>query len=150
MCLASRHKYAESCLAQLGRALDYMIRELEFRSPPLPELLCKGACAARGPVADILRESGQMLERNGAESPGMCISSSAKFRSLPLEARELMEMLSENLGQFDLQGQILGLTSVRDAVSYCRNQLLEGSAQRLRMYHTLGICTGAALAIILL
>ena len=46
------------------------------------------------------------------------------------------------------QGQILGLEAVR---SHCRSELDALSAnqdERLRSYQTLGLCTGAALAIL--
>ena len=57
-------------------------------------------------------------------------------------------MLGTSLGRFDLTGQLNGLEQVR---SHCRRELeaLAGNRdQRVRGYQTLGICAGAALAIL--
>ena len=56
--------------------------------------------------------------------------------------------MGSSLGRFDLEGQLQGLESVR---IYCREQLDELSKDRdvrLRSYQTLGLCAGAALAIL--
>ena len=56
--------------------------------------------------------------------------------------------MGSSLGRFDLDGQLLGLEAVR---VYCQEQLSEMSKDRdvrLRSYQTLGLCAGAALAIL--
>ena len=53
-----------------------------------------------------------------------------------------------SMGRFDVKGQIQGLEAVR---SYCRGELENMAVNRearLRSYQTLGLCTGAALAIL--
>ena len=67
---------------------------------------------------------------------------------LPKRIEEAICILGSTLGRFDLDGQLTGLESVRN---YCRTQLEEmanGRDVRLRSYQTLGMCTGAALAIL--
>ena len=55
---------------------------------------------------------------------------------------------TDQIGRFDLEGQLQGLESVR---VYCRDQLdnlAKDRDVRLRSYQTLGLCAGAALAIL--
>lgn len=149
-CMALGHKYAEFCLNQLLRALEYMIRELQYRSPVLPELLIRGGEAARGAISEVLRRAGEILMEHRAATPSESMILAAETVSIPREAGALLELLSAGLGAFDLQGQLQGICEVRDE---CKNTLAilrEGREQRLRSYQTLGLCAGAALAIILL
>ena len=72
----------------------------------------------------------------------------SKLENLPKSTAEALGLLGKSLGRFDLNGQLLGVESVR---SYCRRELgsLEaGRDQRIRGYQTLGVCAGAALAIL--
>ena len=58
------------------------------------------------------------------------------------------QQLGKSLGRFDLNGQLQGIEQVR---AHCRRELssLEnGRDQRIRGYQTLGVCAGAALAIL--
>lgn len=148
--MALGHKHAEYCLEQLLRALDHMLRELEFRSTALPELLGRGAGASRGAISSVLKAAGEALAQHSGENPGECFAQAVKGLSLPAEAAELLSILGDNLGIFDLQGQVQGMLNIREICKTKLEQLRAGREQRLRSYQTLGICAGAALAIILL
>ena len=116
--MAAAHMREERILRQLLRLLDYMECELQYHLTPLPEL-CR-----------------QAAEQEAGVLKGV-------FLRL---AEELDNQMS--LGKFDLQGQIRGLEGLRGE---CRRELkmLEaGRASRLREYKTLGLCAGAALAIL--
>ena len=67
---------------------------------------------------------------------------------IPKRVRQAFEIMGSSLGRFDMEGQIKGLEAVR---GFCRREL-EGLSQnrdsRLRSYQTLGLCAGAALAIL--
>ena len=72
----------------------------------------------------------------------------SKLENLPLSTTEALRLLGKSLGRFDLEGQLQGIEQVR---SHCRRELeaLEaGRDQRIRGYQTLGVCAGAALAIL--
>ena len=70
--------------------------------------------------------------------------------NLPPSVHHNFRQLGLRMGRFDLDGQLKGLESVR---SDCRTQLkaLEQNRDiRLQNYQTLGLCAGAALAILLI
>ena len=72
----------------------------------------------------------------------------SKMENLPFSTAKALGLLGKCLGRFDLEGQLQGIESVR---SHCRRELeaLEaGRDQRIRGYQTLGVCAGAALAIL--
>ena len=61
-----------------------------------------------------------------------------------------MLLLGRSLDRFDLAGQLKGIAATRSA---CRREvgaLLENRDLRLRSYKTLGLCAGAALAVLLI
>ena len=53
------------------------------------------------------------------------------------------------IGKFNVNGQIKGFSSVNEACKQHLHRLSEGRDTRLRSYQTLGLCAGAALAILL-
>lgn len=61
-----------------------------------------------------------------------------------------MEELGRNLGRFDLTGQLSSLRALRAGCEDSLKQLTDNRDNRLRSYQTLGLCTGAALAVLLL
>ena len=92
------------------------------------------------------------MELDAQVSPDVqsCIAAAAAtVGQLPGRVQEAICILGASLGCFDLEGQLQGLEEVR---SYCKTQLDEmtdGKEKRLRSYQTLGLCAGAALAILL-
>ena len=147
MCASYRRE--ERQLQQLLGALEYMVCELQYRATPLPEL-CRQAGAKRdGFVGQLFSNLAAELEAQVSPDVQSCLAAAAA-RSGPLSPRleEAVCILGASLGRFDLQGQLQGLEAVR---SYCQTQLQqmsEGRDTRLRSYQTLGLCAGAALAIL--
>ena len=72
------------------------------------------------------------------------------FPDLPFRTRSNLNLLGSSLGRFDLEGQKLGLDSVRTACRRDLEELNRNRENRLRSYQTLALCTGAALAILLI
>lgn len=148
--MACGHKFTEFCIEQLLNALEFMIRELEFRLPALPDLLSSAGRISRGPISSILKSTGYALEHHRIETPSDGIAQSMSTFYLPGEVSGRLLTLGDSLGRFDLQGQLQGLCGIREDCKSTLRKLREGREQRLRSYQTLGICAGAALAIILL
>ena len=66
------------------------------------------------------------------------------------ELRRLLTELGATLGRFDLPGQLRGLDAAIRSAEESLRRLREGAPERRRSYQTLGLCTGAAVAILLL
>ena len=146
--VASHHRKTETGLRQLVEALSYMESELSFRLTPLPDL-----CRMVGSVQNNQIEQGflmlsKALERQISPDVGACVSDMLCQQEYPKAVEEGYRLLGRSLGKFSLDGQVKALEQVQ---AYCIKELESMSQnrdERLRSYQTLGLCAGAALAIL--
>lgn len=147
--MASGQRREEKCLRQLIAALDYMACELQYRKTPLPELCALAAGESTGCVGQVLRSLSEELQRQIQPNVEGCMRVAMEtVRDIPGKTGDAFSLLGSSLGRFDMEGQLQGLETVR---SHCRRELetlMSGREERLRSYQTLGICAGAALAIL--
>lgn len=147
--MAAAHVREERILRQLLRLLDYMECELQYHLTPLPELCRQAAEQEAGVLKGVFLRLAEELDNQMSPDVGRCMGYVlGRQQNLPPKTKKLLRLMGNSLGKFDLQGQIKGLESLRGE---CRRELkaLEaGRASRLREYKTLGLCAGAALAIL--
>ena len=147
--MSTAFRREEKDLHQLLAALDYMTCELQYRATPLPELCRHAGNERSGCVGRVFLNLADELESQVSPDVQSCLAvAAATAGQLPLRIREAVCILGSSLGRFDLEGQLQGLDAVR---SFCRRELEQMSAgkdSRLRCYQTLGLCAGAALAIL--
>ncbi len=138
-----------SALRQLVRALEYMHSELEFRLTPLAELSRKTAELLTGSMKKVCITFAGELDSQIAPDASFCMSAAlSQTPELPKKTAEYLKILGQSLGQFDLRGQLRGLESLRGACGTAVEQMEAAKPQRIRSYQTLGLCAGAALAIL--
>ena len=147
--ISAAYKREEKELRQLIRALEYMCCELQFHRSALPDLCAAIGNEHNGFIGQIFRNLSTELESHNAPDVQNCLASAAAATGpLSKHLEDAICILGSSLGRFDLEGQLIGLKSV---IAYCEEQLLnmsQGRDSRLRSYQTLGVCTGAALAIL--
>ena len=147
--MAANYRREEWTLRALIRALDYMTCELQFRLTPLPELCRQAGKECGSDAGRVLMALAEELESQISPDADSCMYAAlSRFDNLPTSVRKEMDLLGKGLGRFDLTGQLQGLEQVR---LHCRGSLAElesGREQRIRGYQTLGVCAGAALAIL--
>lgn len=149
--LCAEHRQQEQSLRKLIHILDFMACELQYRMTPLPELCSLVSRETNGMLSRIFGKLSEELECNTSPdvSAAMDIALSMS-KELPEKTRENLIVLGRSMGRFDLTGQLSALEAVR---INCRKELENYTADqivRLRNYQTLGLCAGAALAIILI
>ena len=149
--MAAMEVREEKGLRRMISALDYMTCELQYRLTPLPELCRLTGSDIGGSVGAAFIKLGEELEAQVSPDVHSCMAAVLAENSwLPKSVLQAFSELGQTLGRFDLTGQLMGLEAVRAG---CRNRLGEltgNKTQRLRSYQTLGLCAGAALAILLL
>lgn len=147
--IAMSFKREEAALRQLIGALDFMECELQYHLTPLPELCRQAGRENRGAVHQVLSALARELECQISPDVHSCMHAALVCcPEVPKRVRKAFEIMGTSLGRFDMEGQVKGLESVR---AFCRRELEGMSANRdsrLRSYQTLGICAGAALAIL--
>ena len=149
--LAAAYRREEASLRQLMRMLRFMQRELRFRLTPLPELCRQAAGEGRGQTRAVMQYLAAALEaQEQPEAYGCMRSALRRADGLSGRVKRLFLQLGRSLGRFDLDGQLEGLEDVLNACREQLDQLQENRASRLKSYQTLGLCAGAALAILFL
>ena len=149
--MALYYKRQLASLRQLLKAMDFMRCELMYRMTPLPELCGKVSAFATGSIRNVFCKLKEELESQISPDASGCMTSAlAQSKDLPGKTLEILSDLGKSLGEFDLDGQVSGIDS---AILACKKELEEMESdrvQRLRSYQTLGLCAGAALAILLI
>lgn len=149
--LAYMHIKEERSLRQLIRILDYMQCELQYRMTPLPDLCRQAAAEAEGTIRQVFCLLAARLEDQISPDVEQCmVCALSGVKDMPQLTLNAMQLLGKSLGRFDLDGQQKGLEAVRQECRSRLNELMKNRDVRLHNYQTLGLCAGAALAILLI
>ena len=141
----------EALLHQTMNILENMEGELRCRLTPLPQL-CKGiARRNRGSLGKLFAALYKALRDQQEPQAEDCLRILLREdRELRVNVKRVLQLLARSLGRFDLEGQ---LQTIASAKALCRRELSairQDQDIRLRGYRTLGLCAGAALAVLLL
>ena len=149
--IAANYKTREKLLRQLCCILDYMECELQYQLTPLPELCRHSVRNCRGILRDVFLNLSRELDWQTSPDAGSCMAAALrKSPNLPGELRKYLMHLGHTLGRFDLPGQLQGIKAVKQMCRAELKRLGRDRNSRLRSYQTLGLCAGAALAILFL
>lgn len=147
--MALNYKREENTLRHMIKALEFMRCELEFRMTPLPELCRKVSEFSTGCIRTAFFNLAKELDSQVAPDARCCMSAvTQKMPELPQKTVAAFTELGRSLGQFDLEGQVSGIASVQRSCEKELKELEANRKERLRSYQTLGLCAGAALAIL--
>ena len=149
--VSGAYRRQEQELEQLVQIFTFLSCELTYRLTPLPELCRLASGQARGMVKSVFVTLSEMLEDRAESDGNQCMTETLRrYPQLSERTRQALFQLGLSLGQFDLEGQIKGLEGTIVFCTRERDRMCSNMAQRLRGYQTLGLCAGAALAILLI
>lgn len=149
--IAANYRREEKSLQQLSQILEFMECELQYRMTSLPELCRQAGCTYKQIPGGVFRDLAAELESQISPDVACCMAAVlGKHKNLPPITRRMLEQLGISIGKFDISGQVKGFISVNEACKRNLHALSEGRDARLRSYQTLGLCAGAALAILLI
>ena len=147
--IAVNYRREEANLWQLIGILDYMECELQYRMTPMTALCQQISKVFSGAVGNIFSELGNEMEAQVFPDLAACMSAVvANSRKLTRLTQEELLLLGRSAGRFDLEGQLKGIDAVRQDCKRQMESLSNNRDSRLRSYQTLGLCAGAALAIL--
>ena len=114
--------------------------------------LCRMAAAkTRGDLRHVFSNLYQELQSRKLPDAGSCMYAAIRQTGeIPPGIRRLLIQLGNSLGQFDLPGQLTGIRSVRKRCLDSLENIRKNRDAQLRCYQTLGVCAGAALAVVLI
>ncbi len=135
-------------LRQIVNLLDHMRSELQYHMTPLPDLCRNAASVCEGKLQLLFLKLADKLEDQTANNADECMT--ACLTEIPMQgkARQALRQLGRCLGTFDLSGQLLELEAVRAFCERGIETISKNKSLRNRSYQTLGLCAGAALAIL--
>ena len=149
--MANAYRAKEHALRQLIRGLEWMEWDLQFRQTSLPDLCRHISKLLSGKLSVIFSQLGTALEGGECADVRTCMHRILiQNEDLPEGIAGILSDLGQCLGQLDLNGQLGSLRSVRTQCDNALKELCDNRENRLRSYQTLGLCTGAALAILLI
>ena len=157
--MAWRYLVKIRLLQNLINVLDYMECELQYRNTPLPRLCRQAGQMSQGKIQEVFLLMADELDAQVSPDAQLEENIIQRFFHVPASVLErcgdmektlhdILLTLSTSLGRFDMQGQLRGLEYARKT---CRSELLlltENKSNRIRSYQTLGLCAGAAIAIL--
>lgn len=147
--IATNYKRDENALEQLVSILDFMHCQLQYHLTPLPSLCRQVTKDFKNMPGRIFGELAMEMELQTSANIGQCMTSvlSGK-RTIPEMTRIKLIQLGNSMGRFDLEGQLKGLKAVQQDCIRILEEMRNNRDVRLRSYQTLGLCAGAALAIL--
>ena len=149
--IAAGKRREEQLLYQLIGILQFLEADLQYRLTSLPELCRLAAGETRGVLRTVFLNLYRELKWQKLPDAGSCMYAAIqRSGEIPPKVRRLLVQLGHTLGRFDLPGQLQGIQSVRKRSEETLDAIRKNRDERLRSYQTLGICAGAALAIILI
>lgn len=147
--IALSHKNEETSLRQFLSVLDYIECDIRYRLTPLPDLCRKAAAITGGALRNVFSILASEFDGQISPDAKSCVAAALeKSKNLPKLTRGAMELLGNALGCFDLEGQLIGIEAVRNESRRILDIYTNNQDVRLRSYQTLGLCAGAAIAII--
>lgn len=147
---AASYLRTEKTLEGLIRILEYMERDLLTRLTPLPELCRQAGKSIGGKVGRVFLDFARELDWMAAPDALGCMKEAVrKNADLPHLVKKQLDDLGSSLGKYDLEMQTQTLRSVRTNCEAQFRELKNGKQLRLRNCRTFGLCSGAALVILL-
>ena len=147
--MAAIYRLEEKALQQFIGILDYMECELQYRLTPLPQLCRQSSKVFSGIPGRVLGVLANELESQITPDIGYCMQCAlSKIRNVPPVTENMLMEFGKSVGRFDLQGQLQLLESLRQDCQRNLQEFRDNRGHRLRSYQTLGLCAGAALAIL--
>ena len=149
--IANSHRLEEKNIRNLIGVIDFIKCELQYRLTPLPELCYMIASEFTAPFNKIFHQLSLELDEQISPDIERCMTVALeKIQTITPKTRDCLLLLGKSICRFDLDGQIKGLDAVRQECKRNLNLLSSNRDTRLRSYQTLGLCAGAALAILLI
>jgi len=149
--IAAGKRREERLLLQLMGILQFMEADLKYRLTPLPELCKTAAGETKGLLRIVFMNLYRELSWQKLPDAGSCMYAAIqRSGEIPKKVRRLLVQLGHTLGRFDLPGQLDGIHAVRMRCEEALAVIRKNRDERLRSYQTLGVCAGAALAVILI
>lgn len=147
--LANGFRIRRKQLMQFLRCLPIIRNEIAFCGTPIPKIFRLISEHTEGEVHEVFGNVSNKMEKNKTMTPAEAMEETLTARKYTCLVPRLLE-LADKLGNYDLEAQITGIDQVRSQAELQMAELEQERAQKGKVYESLGICAGLALAILLI
>jgi len=149
--LAAAYRKEIKTLTSFIDMLNFFECELQYRSPPLADIFGSYSATRNDTISCFCSQLSQELDAQICPNVQACVLAALKKNSdIPSETANLLLKLGASLGKFSVDGQLLEIKSLRDEAQIKLEHLLSNQEAKTKNYKTLGLCAGAAIAILLI
>lgn len=149
--LAARDKHETATLSEFIKSLAYLQRELDAKGYALAQLCRNAAQVSRGIVSRFWSSLSIALDARLSASVSECIEEvMTAYRSMPQSSANAFRELGNCLGKYDREVQLQGILAVLSDAKVTLQSYRDNQPGRIRCYQTLGLCAGAAIAILVM
>lgn len=138
-------------LRSLTEALELMERELDFRLPPMKDLILETAQRSAEPASEFLLACGKGMDELGGRPLSGLWRQTATEKLTALKRCDLEVLFSVGavLGRYDGEGQRSAIAAARERLSDLLAGASEERSRQGRVYGALSVSAGAFLVILL-
>lgn len=148
--LAAAYRREERLLRQMLESICWMECELGCRATELSGLFAAAAQRTDGRIGQLFDLMADNLAQRIAPDALVCMNAALSRVCLPEKTACIATKLGRSLGEFHLQEQLRQLTLVREECTRLLEEHTRNRDNRIRSYHTLWLCAGVALVILLI
>ena len=134
-------------------ALLRIRHELQYRLTPLPEIFAALGGSRNREIAEFFSRLAALLSSAQTCTVGYACRQALRRTEglcIPAGVRTALMSLFDTLGKYDLDGNLQALDLALGRLREEARQLQGSAAARCKTYVTLGVCTGLAVAVILI
>lgn len=147
--LAYRQIRELKLLDQWIRILCRIEMEIRYQLRSIPEVFRLISLEEKGSLGCFFIHAAQELESQIQPDVDHCTRMALyATNGLPDTMIVFLENLGNELGRYEIDGQLQGIERIKECSRERRNFLLHDKTKRIRGYQTLGLCAGAALVIL--
>lgn len=149
--LSIQYRNEIAVLQQLESAVRYMRCELTCRVDSLSQICSRVSGQVTGIVGEVLCNMAAELDKQICPDAAECMHAVLSTTAgLPERVKGCFCQLGTSLGRYDLESQIGELEAVQERCNILIAEMRKQKEQRTHAYQTLGLCAGAAVAILLI
>lgn len=147
--LSNGFRVRRKLLQQFMKCLPIIRNEIAFCGTPIPKIFRLLADHMDGELQDIFRQVSVCMDAAKTMTPAEAMEQTVMTRKYTCLVPRMLE-LADKLGNYDVEAQIVGIDQVKSQTEVQMAELDQEQAQKGKVYESLGICAGLALAILLI
>ena len=135
---------------ELISALELMRGEIEFRLTPLGEICKQLGEVCKKPLGPVFSQIADDFISAPGRPSGVQMRRALQGQPLPEEPKAVLTELFDSFGKQDVYAQLRAIDLAERRIQLTLDELQGEKKERCQIYRMIGVCTGLAVAVILI